>query len=231
MSTGDMRDVMRLLTAVERTPEQERALGIVREGCAKTDARFREQGIGLDVSVEQALHELIEGVPGGARGAAYTYAFHEVVAAHFSDPTDLGVWSRPSWFFALDDELARHGIPADLLPGSFLFSGPPLRLPHPGDAFPQIGVLPTPRAAPWPPRTRPSRTGSDPTTGPRRASSRNSCGSRRRSGRAPSSSGRHWTASSSGSAEPGVSWPRRAEAGLSPGGLPFAVPEGAMPLA
>ncbi|WP_436849487.1 DUF7691 family protein [Streptomyces avermitilis] len=147
MSTGDMRDVMRLLTTVERTPEQERALGIVREGCAKTDARFREQGIGGDVSVEQALHELIEGVPGGARGAAYTYAFHEAVAAHFSDPTDLGVWSRPSWFFALDDELARHGIPADLLPGSFLFSGPPLRLPHPGDAFPQIGVLPTPRAA------------------------------------------------------------------------------------
>ncbi|MEU2584771.1 hypothetical protein ABZ612_17800 [Streptomyces avermitilis] len=147
MSTGDMREVMRLLTAVERTPKQERALGIVREGCAKTDARFREQGINLDVSVEQALHELIEGVPRGARGAAYTYAFHEVVAAHFSDPTDLGVWSRPSWFFALDDELARHGIPADLLPGSFLFSGPPLRLPHPGDAFPQIGVLPTPRAA------------------------------------------------------------------------------------
>lgn len=142
-----MREVMRLLTAVERTPKQERALGIVREGCAKTDARFREQGINLDVSVEQALHELIEGVPRGARGAAYTYAFHEVVAAHFSDPTDLGVWSRPSWFFALDDELARHGIPADLLPGSFLFSGPPLRLPHPGDAFPQIGVLPTPRAA------------------------------------------------------------------------------------
>ena len=142
-----MRDVMRLLTAVERTAEQERQLGIVREGCAKTDARLREQGIDLDVSVERALDELIEGVPGGAHGAAYTYAFHEVVATHFSDITDLGVWTRPSWFFALDDELARYGVPADLLPGSFLFSGPPLRLPPPGDTFPQIGVLPAPRAA------------------------------------------------------------------------------------
>ncbi|MGW3147339.1 MULTISPECIES: DUF7691 family protein [Streptomyces] len=146
MSTGDMRSVVRLLTSLERSAEQERRLGVVRDRCARADARLREQGIDLEVSVGQALEELIEGAPSADMGPAYTYAFHETVACHFSHTTDLGVWSRPSWFYVLDDELARHGVPADLLPGSFLFSGPPLRLPHPGDAFPQIGVLPTPRA-------------------------------------------------------------------------------------
>lgn len=147
MSTGDMRDVMRLLTAVERTEKQERILGVVRDRCTKADARFREQATGLDVTVCQALDELIEGAPSVEMSPAYTYAFHEVVASHFSDTTDLGVWRRPSWFYRMDDELARHGVPSDLLPGTFLFSGPPLRLPHPGDAFPSIGTLPAPRAS------------------------------------------------------------------------------------
>lgn len=147
MSTGDMRSVVRLLTTLERNPEQERRLGLVRERCARTDGHLDEQGIGLDVSVSQALDELIEGAPSVEMSPAYTYAFHEVVASHFSDTTDLGVWRRPSWFHRMDDELARHGVPSDLLPGSFLFSGPPVRLPNPGDAFPSIGVLPAQRAA------------------------------------------------------------------------------------
>ncbi|MCX4762321.1 hypothetical protein OG562_15315 [Streptomyces sp. NBC_01275] len=148
MSTGDMRSVVRLLTAVERTQAQERMFAIVRERCEKTDARLREQGIDLEVSVSRALEELVEGTtPSAELCPSYTYAFHEAVAPHFSDTTDLGVWHRPSWFYALDTELARLGVPAELLPASFLFSGPPLRLPHPGDAMPQIGVLPVQRAA------------------------------------------------------------------------------------
>ncbi|KOG36106.1 hypothetical protein AQJ84_33025 [Streptomyces resistomycificus] len=147
MSTGDMRDVMRLLTAVERTEKQERALGVVRERCARTDARFGEQGIDLDVTVSRALDELVEGAPSVEVSPAYTYAFHEVVAAHFSDTTDLGSWRRPSWFFRMDDELARHGVPSELRPVAFLFGGPPLRLPQTGDAFPSIGTLPAQRAA------------------------------------------------------------------------------------
>ncbi|WP_416982840.1 hypothetical protein [Streptomyces sp. T028] len=147
MSTGDMRGVIRLLTAVERTQEQERMFAIVRERCEKADARLREQGIDLEVSVARALEELVEGTPPSVDLCpAYTYAFHEAVAPHFSDTTDLGAWRRPSWFFALDSELARHGVPADIRPASFLFSGPPLRLPHPGDVVPQIGVLPAQRA-------------------------------------------------------------------------------------
>ncbi|MGW0864508.1 DUF7691 family protein [Streptomyces sp. NPDC002611] len=146
MSTGDMRTVVRLLTAVERSERQERTLARVRTECERTDVRFREQGIDLDVSIAQALEELIEGTPSTDLCPSYSYAFYQAVAAHFSDPTDLGQWRRPTWFYAMDDELARHGVPSDLLPGSFLFGGPPLRLPHPGDAVPAIGTLPAQRA-------------------------------------------------------------------------------------
>ncbi|MET8949533.1 DUF7691 family protein [Streptomyces sp. NPDC004393] len=147
MSTGDMRSVMRLLTAVERTPEQERMLGIVRERCARTDARLQEQDVDLGVSVGRALDELLEGAPSVDVSPAYTYAFHEVVACHFSETVDLGSWRRLSWFHSVDDELARHGVPSELRPGSYLFSGPPVRLPHAGDIVPQIGVLAAQRAA------------------------------------------------------------------------------------
>ncbi|MFJ3439953.1 hypothetical protein ACIPM2_02040 [Streptomyces sp. NPDC086081] len=142
-----MRTVVRLLTAVERTGEQERTLARIRAECERTDARFEERGIALEVSIGRALDELVEGAVSTDRCPAYSYAFYQVVAAHFSDPTDLGAWRRPSWFHTLDDELARYGVPRELLPGTFLFSGPPLRLPHPGDAVPAIGVLPARRAA------------------------------------------------------------------------------------
>lgn len=149
MSTGDMREVVRLLTAVERTADQERRLGLIREQCIRTDIRLRDQGIGIGfgVSVAQALEELIEGVVSTNMCPAYMYAFRHLVASYFSDTTDLGTWSRPSWFYALDGELSRCGVPVDLLPSTFLFSGPPVRLPHPGDVFPQIGTFPAQRAA------------------------------------------------------------------------------------
>lgn len=92
MSTGDMRTVVRLLTAVERTERQERTLARVRTECERTDVRFQEQGIDLDVSISQALDELIEGTPSTDLCPSYSYAFYQVVAAHFSDPTDLGDW-------------------------------------------------------------------------------------------------------------------------------------------
>ncbi|MGW3988543.1 DUF7691 family protein [Streptomyces sp. NPDC004830] len=147
MSSGDMRSVVRLLTAVERTERQERTLARIRTECVRTDARFREQDLALEVSITRALDELIDGTPGTGRCPAYSYAFYQVVAAHFSDPTDLGTWRRPSFFHAMDDELGRHGVPSGLLPGSFVFGGPPVRLPHPGDAVPAIGTLPVQRAA------------------------------------------------------------------------------------
>ncbi|OEJ30674.1 DUF7691 family protein [Streptomyces subrutilus] len=147
MSTGDMRAVIRLLTAVERTPEQERRLGLARERCAQADARLEEQGITLDVPVVRALEELLEGSPGADMQPGYTYAFQALVAGHFSDTYDLGYWRRPSWFHTVDEEMTRHGVPADLAPAAILFDGPPIRLPHPGDAVPCMGTFPASRAA------------------------------------------------------------------------------------
>ncbi|MFJ7169698.1 hypothetical protein ACIQUV_29895 [Streptomyces globosus] len=147
MSTGDMRDVIRLLTAVERTPEQDRVLGSARERCARADARFEAEGVRLDVPVAQALEELLEGAPSADEGPGYTYAFQALVAVLFSDTCDLGHWNRPSWFHTVDDEMTRLGVPEDLAPASLLFGGPPLRLPHPGDALPCIGTFPASRAA------------------------------------------------------------------------------------
>jgi hypothetical protein len=116
MSTGDMRTVVRLLTAVERTEEQERTLARIRTECQRTDARFEEQGIELEVSIGRAPDELIEGAPSNDRCPAYSYAFCQVVAARFSDPADLGARRRPSWFHTLDDELADPGHAAVLVP-------------------------------------------------------------------------------------------------------------------
>lgn len=147
MSTGDMRAVIRLLTAVERTPEQERVLGIARERCAGIDARFEDEGITLGVPVTQALEELLEGSPSGDLEPGCTYAFQSLVAVTFSDTYDLGYWRRPSWFHTVDEEMTRNGVAADLAPAALLFGGPPLRLPHPGDAVPWMGTFPACRAA------------------------------------------------------------------------------------
>lgn len=147
MRTGDLRTVVRLLTAVEPTPEQQRMLGIVRERCEETDARFREDGRDGDLSVRQALDELLAGDFSREADPAYRHAFHALVACHFSDPTDLGWWRRLSWFSQVDDELAGLGVPSELRPSSFLFGGTPVPMPHPGDITPSTGVLPAARAA------------------------------------------------------------------------------------
>lgn len=147
MSTGDMREAMRLLTAVERTPDQERILGIIRERCAAVDARLRAQDIELAVPVAQALEELLEGSPSHSEGPGYTYALHELIAAHFSDPMEVGEWARQSWLWTVDAELAGQGVPAHLGISEILMSGPPVRLPHAGDTTPWMGTFPVDRAA------------------------------------------------------------------------------------
>lgn len=147
MSAGDMRQVVRLLTAVERTPEQEEHLGKVRERCKILDVRLQSQGVDFQVPVIRALEELIDGAPSRTMCPSYTYAFHEVVTSCFSYTTDLGSWRRMSWFQTVSNDLARNGVSADLLPETFLFCGPPLPLPHTGGIHPRIGTLSLRRAA------------------------------------------------------------------------------------
>ncbi|MER7343311.1 hypothetical protein ABT403_36470 [Streptomyces sp. NPDC000075] len=147
MSTGSMREAMRLLTAVERTPEQERTLTGVREKCRTVDGRLHAQGIDLDVSVAQALEELLDGTVSAARGPGYHHALHALIAPHFSDTHDLGDWRRQSWFWTVDEELSRAGLPARLGISQILMSGPPVRLPPAGDTTPWMGTFPTELAA------------------------------------------------------------------------------------
>lgn len=147
MSTGSMREAMRLLTAVERTPEQERTLVTVREKCRTVDGRLHAGGIDLDVSVAQALEELLDGTVSATEGPAYHYALHALISSHFSDTYDLGDWRRQSWFWTVDEELARVGVPARLAISRILMSGPPVRLPHAGDTIPWMGTFPTELAA------------------------------------------------------------------------------------
>ncbi|MFH7600222.1 hypothetical protein WDV06_34765 [Streptomyces racemochromogenes] len=147
MSTGSMRDAMRLLTAVERTPEQERTLVTVREQCRTVDGRLHAQGIDLDVSVAQALEELLDGAVTAERGPGYHYALHALISPYFSDTHDLGEWRRQSWFWTVDEEVSRTGLPARLALSQILLSGPPVRLPPAGDSTPWMGTFPTELAA------------------------------------------------------------------------------------
>ncbi|MET9608160.1 hypothetical protein ABZZ17_24355 [Streptomyces sp. NPDC006512] len=147
MSTGSMRDAMRLLTAVERTPDQERRLGLIRERCAAQDARLLDQGIELDVPVGRALEELLEGDISAQQGPQYHYALNALICSYFSDTHDLGDWARQSWFSTVDEELSRAGVPAGLGIFDIVTSGPPVRLPYAGDTTPWMGTFPTERAA------------------------------------------------------------------------------------
>ncbi|MFF4369155.1 hypothetical protein [Streptomyces sp. NPDC001594] len=147
MSTGSMREAMRLLTAVERTPEQERTLATVREKCRTVDGRLHSQGIDLEVSVAQALEELLDGTVGADQGPGYHYALQALISAHFSDTHDLGDWRRQSWFRTVDEEVSRTGVPARLALSRILLSGPPVRLPPAGDSTPWMGTFPTELAA------------------------------------------------------------------------------------
>ncbi|MEU8773664.1 hypothetical protein [Streptomyces sp. NPDC048606] len=147
MSTGGMREPMRLLTAVERTPDQERTLAVVRERCAAVDERLRDRGVHLEVPAARALEELLEGDVGAEEGAGYHYALHALISAYFSDTHDLGDLARPSWLSTVDEEMAAAGVPADLGIGEIVTSGPPVRLPSAGDGTPWMGTFPTERAA------------------------------------------------------------------------------------
>lgn len=147
MRTGDMREVMRLLTAVERTPDQERVLSVIRRRCTERDDRLGDQGIEFEVPVAQALDELLDGGVTASEGPGYTYALHEMITAHFSDPVDLGSWRRQSWLWDVDKELTALGVPAGLSLFELLTAGPPIRLPHPGDIEPWMSTFPVDRAA------------------------------------------------------------------------------------
>ncbi|MFF3014319.1 hypothetical protein [Streptomyces sp. NPDC057939] len=52
-----------------------------------------------------------------------------------------------TWFSTVDEELSAAGVPPRLGISEIILSGPPVRLPFPGDTVPWMGTFPTARAA------------------------------------------------------------------------------------
>ncbi|MGV9281020.1 DUF7691 family protein [Streptomyces sp. NPDC003730] len=155
-STADKADVLAYLGAADDlTADQRRRLGIMRERARQRQHDLDRQDIDLGLSIPDALEHLVAGhasAQGDYVASAYHHALQLVIDCNASDPSDLGVYSKPATFFGLvDDELRRLGVAPDLLLYDCLFSGPPagmpFSLPYPVDG-PHIGTLPLDRAKP-----------------------------------------------------------------------------------
>lgn len=154
-STADKADVVAFLGAAENlTSDQQRILGVIRDRARASQRDLDRQGIDWGLSIPDALDHLIAGHAGSdaeyAAGAYYR-ALQLIIDRNGSDPSELGVYSKPATFFGLlDAELLRLGVSADLLPYEYLFSGPPrgpFRIPYPVDG-PHIGMFPLEKAKP-----------------------------------------------------------------------------------
>ncbi|NNN28914.1 hypothetical protein HLK59_00810 [Streptomyces sp. S3(2020)] len=155
-NTADQNDIIGFLGAGELTADQQRILGNVRKYAEAHQADLERQGVDWGLTVPEALEHLVAGRADSdaeCAGNAYYTALQKIIDRNGSDPSQVGTFSRPSTFFGLmDDELRRLGVPADLLPGDFLFAGPPdgipFHIPCPVDGTPDIGRLPLARAKP-----------------------------------------------------------------------------------
>lgn len=155
-NTADQHDIIGFLGAGELTADQQRILGYVRKDAETQQLDLERQGVDWGLTVPDALDHLIAGRADSdaeCAGNAYYSALQKIIDNNGSDPYDVGTFSKPATFFGLmDDELRRLGVPADLLPGDFLFAGPPegipFPVPYPVDGTPDIGRLPLARAKP-----------------------------------------------------------------------------------
>ncbi|MGW7410506.1 DUF7691 family protein [Streptomyces sp. NPDC054833] len=155
-STADKADVLGFLGAAGGlTSDQERIIGMMRERAQRSRLELDRQGIDWGLSIPDALDHLLAGHASSDAeyaSSAYYRALQHIIDCNASDPSDLGVYSKPSTFFGLvDDELRRLNVSADLLLHDHLFSGPPKEIPfyipYPVDG-PHIGMFPLAKAKP-----------------------------------------------------------------------------------
>ncbi|RCH65514.1 hypothetical protein DT019_27385 [Streptomyces sp. SDr-06] len=135
-NTADKSHVIGFLGAAERfTQEQQRLAGIMRQSARTAQAEVDRQDLGWGLTVPDALEHLLAGHASSsapAAGNAYAAAMQIIIDCNASDVMDWAVYSRPATFFsALDSELLRVGVSADLLPGSFIMGGLPAEFPFP----------------------------------------------------------------------------------------------------
>ncbi|MET9775662.1 hypothetical protein ABZ023_15660 [Streptomyces sp. NPDC006367] len=155
-STADKADVLAFLGAADNlTVDQRRVLGAMRDRARQRQHDLDRQGIDLGLSIPDALDHLVAGHADSKAeyaASAYYHALQTIIDCNGSDPSDLGVYSKPFTFFGLvDEELRRLGVSAGLLLRDHLFSGPPheipFRIPYPVDG-PDIGMFPLAKAKP-----------------------------------------------------------------------------------
>jgi hypothetical protein len=155
-NTADQHDIIGFLGAGELTANQQRIFGYLRKDAEAQQLDLERQGVDWGLTIPDALDHLIAGRADSdaeCAGNAYYSALQKIIDNNGSDPYDVGTFSKPATFFGLmDDELRRLGVPADLLPGDFLFAGPPdgipFHIPYPVDGTPDIGRLPLAKAKP-----------------------------------------------------------------------------------
>ncbi|MDW6062219.1 hypothetical protein SAZ11_34615 [Streptomyces sp. FXJ1.4098] len=156
MKTVTLSKALAYLRGGELTALQEEILGKMRERARADQNVLDRHGPDWGLTVPEALEHLIRGradAEGECVGNAYYSALLAVIGCTGSDPIDVGVYSKPSTFFGLmDKELRALGVPADLLPCSFLFADfadlLPFHIPSPMDGYPAIGYLPLSKAKP-----------------------------------------------------------------------------------
>ncbi|MEV6726360.1 hypothetical protein AB0M94_36160 [Streptomyces xanthochromogenes] len=156
-STADKSHVIGFLGAADHfTEEQQRLAGIMRQNARTAQAEMDRQELGWGLTVPEALEHLLDGHASStapASGNAYAAAMQIVIDCNASDAMDWAVYSKPATFFdALDRELLRVGVSADLLPGAFIMGGLPagfpFRLPLPSHAMENFGSWPLEKSLP-----------------------------------------------------------------------------------
>ncbi|GAA3085111.1 hypothetical protein ACFQ0X_01145 [Streptomyces rectiviolaceus] len=156
-STADKSHIIGFLGAARHlTEEQQRIVPFISERARAAQAEVERQALGWGLTVPEALDHLLAGHASStavAAGNGYAAAMQVLIDSNSSDSLDLAVYSRPETFFdALDGELRRVGVSADLLPGQYVMGGLPqdfpFSLPLPEHAMENFGSWPLEKTGP-----------------------------------------------------------------------------------
>ncbi|MFE2326239.1 hypothetical protein ACFXD5_20325 [Streptomyces sp. NPDC059385] len=155
-SMANRGQVLRFVASSDLSADESRRLDKMRTAARARQDSLYYQGVDWGLSVPEALEELMAGQADSSAdyaGSAYYAALQIIIDHNASDSATLATYSSPVTFFsALDDALSAEGVPAELLPWQYIFSGPPseigFRIPRPVDGSPEIGIWPLAKAVP-----------------------------------------------------------------------------------
>ncbi|WP_331727916.1 hypothetical protein [Streptomyces sp. NBC_00158] len=155
-SMANPGEITRFVPALDLSADETERLDTMRASAKAHQDSLDRQGVDWGLSVPDALEELFSGRADSAAdyaGCAYYTALQIVIDHNGSDGSTLASYRSPvTYFSALDDALSSVGVPADLLPYQYLFSGPPsqigFRIPSPLEGSPEIGCWPLAKAVP-----------------------------------------------------------------------------------